>query len=67
MQIEINDEITDAITLQSLALSIECMELDINRLEAETELARYQQEDLEYDREMLVHLEVVYDYFGGNL
>lgn len=68
MQINIDAEVVDAITLESLRISIESTKQNIEQLESQVDsLKRYQLEDLEYSRDILPALEKVYDYFGGNM
>lgn len=68
MQINIDAEVVDAITLESLRISIYHTEQSIAQLEAqEDSLKRYQLEDLEYSRDILPALQKVYEYFGGDL
>lgn len=68
MQINIDAEVVDAITLESLRISIEATKQSIEQLEAQgASLKRYQLEDLGYSRDILPALEKVYDYFGGNI
>lgn len=68
MQINIDADVVDAITLESLRISIESTKQNIEQLEAQVDsLKRYQLEDLEYSCEILPALEKVYDYFGGNM
>lgn len=67
MLLEITDEIADQVVLNALKDSIECVSQSISELEGLDKLKEYQVADLVYDREILVALEKVYDYFGGNL
>lgn len=67
MLLEITDEIADQVVLNALKDSIECVSQSISELEQLDKLKEYQVADLVYDREILVALEKVYDYFGGNL
>lgn len=67
MLLEITDEIADQVVLNALKDSIECVSQSISELEELDKLREYQVADLVYDREILVALEKVYDYFGGNL
>lgn len=68
MQINIDAEAVDSITLESLRISIECTKQSIEQLESQGDkLKRYQLEDLEYSLDILPALEKVYNYFGGNL
>ena len=67
MLLEITDEIADQVVLNALKDSIECVSQSISELEGLDKLREYQVADLVYDREILVALEKVYDYFGGNL
>lgn len=67
MLLEITDEIADQVVLNALKDSIECVSQSISELESLDKLKEYQVADLVYDREILVALEKVYDYFGGNL
>lgn len=67
MLIEIDDEITDKVIIESLKLNIECLQNDIDRLSEKPTLKGFEQEDLDYCIDMLEHIEAVYDYFGGNL
>lgn len=68
MQINIDAEVVDSITLESLRISIECTKQSIEQLESQGDkLKRYQLEDLEYSRDILPALEKVFEYFGGEL
>ena len=67
MLLEITDEIADQVVLNALKDSIECVSQSISELEGLDKLKEYQKADLVYDRDILVALEKVYDYFGGNL
>lgn len=68
MLIDIDAEVVDALTLESLRVAIECTEQSIEQLESQGDsLKRYQLEDLAYSRDILPALEKVYEYFGGSL
>lgn len=67
MLLEITDEIADQVVLNALKDSIECVSQSISELEELDKLREYQVADLDYDRDILIALEKVYDYFGGNL
>lgn len=67
MFIEVDYETADKIIIQGLRESIECVKLDIDRLSTQRTLREFEKQDLDYCTNMLVHLEAVYDYYGGDL
>ena len=64
MNIEINDEIADEIVKIELKSSIDGIKRDIKILRNNPFREKYQNEDLDYNLDLLPHLEAVYEYFG---
>jgi len=67
MQIEVDDIIVERIMKTELCDSIEMVKNDIKQLKKIRKRERYQQADLTHNEEILLHLEAVYDYLGGNI
>jgi len=67
MQLEINEEIVDHIIKTELRESIDGVKQEIKNLKKNKSRAPYEDADLKHGEEMLLHLEAVYDYFGGNI
>tara|TARA_R110000868_G_scaffold46963_10_gene154571 strand:- start:664 stop:870 length:207 start_codon:yes stop_codon:yes gene_type:complete len=67
MQLEINEEIVDHIIKTELRESINDAEWMIKNLKKNKSRAPYEDADLKHSEEILLHLEAVYDYFGGNI
>jgi hypothetical protein len=67
MQIDVNEEIVDQIMKTELRESITGVKQDIKNLKKMRKREKYQDQDLADNQELLLHLEAVYDYFGGNL
>ena len=67
MQIDVNEEIVDQIMKTELRESITGVKQDIKNLKKMRKREQYQDQDLADNEELLLHLEAVYDYFGGNL
>jgi predicted nucleotidyltransferase len=67
MQLEINEEIVDHIIKTELRESIDGVKRDIKALKKNKSRAPYEDADLKHGEEILLHLEAVYDYFGGNI
>ena len=67
MQIEVSDEIVDQIIKTELRESIIGVKRDIKNLKKMRKREKYQDMDLAHNEEILLHLEAVYDYFGGNI
>ena len=64
MNIEINDEIADEIVKNELKASINGIKREIKILRNNHLREKYQNEDLDYNLDLLPHLEAVYEYFG---
>ena len=62
-----SEEIIDEIVKTELKNSINDIKRDIKNLKKNRKREKYQDEDLSNDQELLLHLEAVYDYYGGNL
>lgn len=67
MQLEINEEIVDHIIKTELRESIDGVRQEIKNLKKNKSREKYEDADLKHGEEMLLHLEAVYDYFGGNI
>lgn len=67
MHLEINEEIVDHIIKTELRESIDGVKQEIKNLKKNKSRAPYEDADLKHGEEILLHLEAVYDYFGGNI
>lgn len=68
LQIEVDYELADKIILANLKQAIEDNTRQVKELCAKSDnLKPYQIEDLNYSKNMLLHLEAVYEYYGGNI
>ena len=67
MQLEINEEIVDHIIKTELRESIDGVKQEIKNLKKNKSREKYEYADLKNGEEILLHLEAVYDYFGGNI
>jgi hypothetical protein len=67
MHLEINEEIVDHIIKTELRESIDGVRQEIKNLKKNKSRAPYEDADLKHDEEILLHLEAVYEYFGGHI
>lgn len=67
MQIEVDDIIVERIMKTELFGIIDMVKYDIKQLKKIRKREKYQQADLAHNEEILLHLEAVYDYLGGNI
>ena len=67
MHIEVNEAIVEQIIKTELCESIDMVKQDIKQLKKIRKREKYQQADLAHNEEILLHLEAVYDYLGGNI
>ena len=62
-EIKISEETADKLVVDVLRNTLECVRLDIHKLQNKAELESYQQEDLAHDLSMEQHLMAVIRYF----
>ena len=67
MHLEINEEIVDHIIKTELRESIDGVRQEIKNLKKNKSRKAFEDADLKHGEEILLHLEAVYDYFGGNI
>lgn len=67
MKIEIDDDMADAIIVESLRSIIDSLKSDIKRLKSIKKRAAFQEADLVDHLVMLPQLEAVLVYYGGNI
>lgn len=65
MMIELNNEAVDGLIKSILIQDYKSLCADIDRLESAKELAQYQQEDLEHNREYRAAMEKMMEYYVG--
>lgn len=66
-KVEIDGETADRIVVCSLRETIQYVKQDIAKLSKKKKRKSYEQEDLDHCIKHLVHLEAVYEYYGGNI
>jgi hypothetical protein len=67
MQIEIDEAIIDQIIKKGLHENVDFLKKDIKRLKRLKSRQPYEDEDLKDMEKILLNIEAVYDYFGGNI
>jgi hypothetical protein len=67
MKIELSDEFVEDIVCATLKEHMKYLKKNIKELKKKSKLETFQQLDLGHDVAMLVAMEEVYGYFGGNL